>query len=126
MENKYNVLVELYKKKDFNTVIQECNEIIAKDGNIQYNIYKNESEIKDIMSILQKKFYDGSGNFDNRKVIELLKKAQKEQLKSEFGPSKTKKQGKAFFLRAGQKDVWQFINKLSIFINSGIDVKGAL
>mgnify|MGYP007121701321 FL=1 len=34
MENKYNVLVELYKKKDFNTVIQECNEIIAKDGNV--------------------------------------------------------------------------------------------
>lgn len=34
MENKYNVLSELMKKKDYNTVIQECNEIIAKDGNI--------------------------------------------------------------------------------------------
>lgn len=34
MENKYNVLLELYKKKDFTTVIQECNDIIAKDGNI--------------------------------------------------------------------------------------------
>jgi hypothetical protein len=34
MENKYNVLAELMKKKDYNTVIQECNEIIAKDGNI--------------------------------------------------------------------------------------------
>ena len=34
MENKYNVLLELYKKKDYNTVIQECNEIIAKDGNV--------------------------------------------------------------------------------------------
>jgi hypothetical protein len=34
MENRYNVLLELYKKKDFNTVIQECNEIIAKDGNL--------------------------------------------------------------------------------------------
>jgi len=34
MENKYNVLVELMKKKDFTTVIQECNEIIAKDWNI--------------------------------------------------------------------------------------------
>ncbi len=34
IENKYNVLMELYKKKDFNTVIQECNEIIAKDGNV--------------------------------------------------------------------------------------------
>ena len=34
MENKYNVLIELFKKKDFTTVIQECNEIIAKDGNV--------------------------------------------------------------------------------------------
>ncbi|NDK09902.1 SpoIIE family protein phosphatase [Candidatus Gracilibacteria bacterium] len=34
LENKYNVLLELFKKKDFNTVIQECNEIISKDGNI--------------------------------------------------------------------------------------------
>lgn len=34
MENKYNVLIELMKKKDFTTVIQECNEIIAKDENI--------------------------------------------------------------------------------------------
>jgi hypothetical protein len=34
MENKYNVLLELYKKKDYNTVIKECNEIVAKDGNV--------------------------------------------------------------------------------------------
>jgi hypothetical protein len=34
MENKYNVLVELMKKKDFSTVIQECNEIITKDWNV--------------------------------------------------------------------------------------------
>ena len=34
MENKFNVLSELMKKKDFNTVIQECNEIIAKDWNV--------------------------------------------------------------------------------------------
>lgn len=34
MKNKYNVLVELYKKSDYRTVIQEINEIIAKDWNI--------------------------------------------------------------------------------------------
>jgi len=34
MENKYNVLIELMKKQDYSTVIQECNEIIAKDWNI--------------------------------------------------------------------------------------------
>ena len=34
LENKYNVLTELCKKKDYNTVIKECNEIISKDWNI--------------------------------------------------------------------------------------------
>ena len=34
MENRYNVLLELYKRKDYTTVIKECNEIIAKDWNI--------------------------------------------------------------------------------------------
>ncbi|MCH8519056.1 type II secretion system F family protein, partial [Candidatus Gracilibacteria bacterium] len=79
------------------------------------------------MGLLTKKFYDTSGNFDNKKIIELLKKAQKSQLKEEFG---TKKKGLGgdiqLFMHAGQKDVWQFINKLSIFVNSGIDIKGAL
>ena len=30
------------------------------------------------------------------------------------------------FAKAGQKDVWQFVNKFSIFVNSGIDIKWAL
>ncbi len=34
IESKYNVLKELMKKWDYLTVIKECNEIIAKDGNI--------------------------------------------------------------------------------------------
>ncbi|NUJ97720.1 SpoIIE family protein phosphatase [Candidatus Gracilibacteria bacterium] len=34
IESKYNVLKELMKKGDYMTVIKECNEIIAKDGNI--------------------------------------------------------------------------------------------
>jgi len=36
------------------------------------------------MALFQKKFYDKNGNFDNTALIALLKKAQKEQLKSEF------------------------------------------
>jgi type IV pilus assembly protein PilC len=78
------------------------------------------------MALLQKKFFDKNGNFDNNQIIALLKKAQKAQLKSEFWGGK--QAGKEFllFAKAGQKDVWQFINKFSIFINSGIDVKGAL
>lgn len=78
------------------------------------------------MGLLQKKFYDKSWNFDNTKIIALLKKAQKSQLKSEFGKTQGGAKEIVLFARAGQKDVWQFINKFSIFINSGIDVKWAL
>lgn len=34
MEWKYNILTELMKKWDYKTVIEECNNLIAKDGNI--------------------------------------------------------------------------------------------
>lgn len=78
------------------------------------------------MWILTKKFYDRSWNFDNTKIIDLLKKAQKDQLKFEFWKSKKSRKEVVLFARAGQKDVWQFINKFSIFINSGIDIKWAL
>lgn len=78
------------------------------------------------MSLLQKKFYDKNWNFDNAKIIALLKKAQKDQLKSEFWGNKRSAKEIVLFARAWQKDVWQFVNKLSIFINSGIDVKWAL
>jgi len=30
------------------------------------------------------------------------------------------------FSSVSKKEVWQFINKLSIFLNSGIDIKSAL
>lgn len=79
------------------------------------------------MSLLWGTFYDSSGNFDNKKIIDLLKKAQKAQMKEEFWAKEKKIGGDIqLFMHAGQKDVWQFINKLSIFINSGIDIKGAL
>jgi len=78
------------------------------------------------MAFLQRKFYDNSWNFDNTKIINLLKKAQKAQLKSEFWGKKKSSKEIILFASAGQKDVWQFINKFSIFINSGIDIKWAL
>ena len=78
------------------------------------------------MSLLQKKFYDKGGSFDNSKIIALLKKAQKQQLKEEFGTRKKSGWSIILFASANSKDVWQFINKFSIFINSGIDVKWAL
>lgn len=78
------------------------------------------------MGLFSKKFYDKDGGFDNTKIIALLKKAQKAQLKSQLGKKSSGAKEIILFARAGQKDVWQFINKFSIFINSGIDVKGAL
>ena len=78
------------------------------------------------MSLFQKKFYDKSWAFDNTKIIALLKKAQKQQLKSDYGTVNKVSKEIILFARAGRKDVWQFVNKFSIFINSGIDVKGAL
>jgi len=78
------------------------------------------------MGLLQKKFYDKNWWFDNSKIIALLKKAQKDQLKYRFWSKKSWSKEILLFARAGQKDVWQFINKFSIFINSGIDVKWAL
>lgn len=78
------------------------------------------------MSLLKKKFYDSSWNFDNSKVIALLKQAQKSQLKAEFWKKTWGAKEIVLFASAGQKDVWQFINKFSIFVNSGIDIKWAL
>jgi len=79
------------------------------------------------MWLFNNTFYDSSWNFENKKIIALLKKAQKAQLKEEFWrKAKTTGGNIQLFMSASQKDVWQFINKLSIFINSGIDIKWAL
>lgn len=37
------------------------------------------------MALFEKKFYDKSGSFDNAKIIALLKKAQKAQMKQTLG-----------------------------------------
>lgn len=78
------------------------------------------------MALFEKKFYDKSGSFDNAKIIALLKKAQKAQMKQTLGKTWWKGKEIVLFASAKQKDVWQFINKFSIFINSGIDIKWAL
>ncbi|NUJ97721.1 type II secretion system F family protein [Candidatus Gracilibacteria bacterium] len=72
-------------------------------------------------------FYDKYGNFDNTKFLKLLEEARKMQIKSQL-----KSGGSSFgkeislFNKVSKKELRQFINKLSIFINSGIDIKGAL
>lgn len=71
----------------------------------------------------QKKFFDKYWNFDNSEFLVLLKNSQKW--------IKNRKNKKSLnlelniFNSVSQKELWQFINKLSIFINSWIDIKWA-
>lgn len=71
-------------------------------------------------------FYDKYGNFNNTKFIKLLEKARKAQFKKQTGPKKSANIEITLFNSVSKKEMWQFINKLSIFINSGIDIKWAL
>ena len=71
-------------------------------------------------------FYDKYWNFNNEKFVDILTKARKAQ------NTKNKKTKNLWnieitlFESVSKKEVWQFINKFSIFLNSWIDVKWAL
>lgn len=70
-------------------------------------------------------FYDKYWNFDNSKFLKLLEASRRQQLKKWW------KKGNlnieiSLFNSVSKKELWQFINKFSIFINSWIDVKWAL
>jgi type IV pilus assembly protein PilC len=73
-----------------------------------------------------KTFYDKYGNFENEKFIILLEKTKKAQEMSKHKKASNMNQDIALFNSVSKKELWQFINKLSIFVNSGIDIKGAL
>lgn len=74
--------------------------------------------------MLWNNFFDKYGNFDNKKFLALLKDAQNSVQKKKKG-SKDINIEISLFNSVSQKDLRQFINKLSIFINSWIDIKGA-
>jgi general secretion pathway protein F len=74
-----------------------------------------------------KKFYDKHWNFSNVKFLGLLQKSKKAL------EDKNKKKNNinlnadiTLFNMVSKKEVWQFINKFSIFINSWIDIKWTL
>lgn len=69
-------------------------------------------------------FFDKYGNFENKKFLELLSQAQK-GLKKKRSNNKGLNIEINLFNSVSQKELWQFINKLSIFINSWIDIKWA-
>ncbi len=73
------------------------------------------------------KFYDEYGNFDNRMFLKLLEKAKKAKY---YWNKKSKLWSKnieiSFLNSVSRKELWKFINRFSIFVNSWVDVKGAL
>lgn len=71
-------------------------------------------------------FYDKYGNFDNSKFIKLIEQAKKEQTKIRVWRGGSIGKEISLFNSVSRKELWQFINKLSIFINSWIDIKWAL
>lgn len=69
-------------------------------------------------------FFDKYWNFDNRKFLALLAEAQK-WLKNKRNKNKGLNIEISLFNSVSPKELWQFINKLSIFVNSWIDIKWA-
>jgi type II secretory pathway component PulF len=71
-------------------------------------------------------FYNKYWNFDNTKFVKLLEVARKKSLLNKksgtFGGAKEIN----LFSSVSKKDLWMFINKLSIFLNSWVDIKWAL
>lgn len=71
-------------------------------------------------------FYDRYGNFDNTKFLKLLEESKKAQKKWTVNKKSSMNVDIALFDSVSKKELWQFVNKLSIFINSWIDIKSAL
>ena len=72
-------------------------------------------------------FYDKYWNFNNQKFIKLLEKARKAQRHKHLNKGSGLNNIEiSLFNSVTNKEVWELINKLSIFINSWIDIKWAL
>ncbi len=71
-------------------------------------------------------FYDKYWNFNNKKFVELLEKARKAKRNKQMHKSGNINIEITLFESVWKKEVWAFINKFSIFVNSWIDVKWAL
>ncbi len=71
-------------------------------------------------------FYDKYWNFNNQKFVAILEKARKAKRNKQMHKSGNMNFEITLFESVSKKDVWAFINKFSIFVNSWIDVKWAL
>lgn len=70
-------------------------------------------------------FFDQYWNFDSTKFVELLKESKKSIKKRKSKKSSVNIEIN-LFNSVSQKELWQFVNRLSTFINSWIDIKWAL
>ncbi len=73
-----------------------------------------------------KSFYDKYWNFNNHKFVVLLEKARKVKRYKQMHKWGNLNFEFTLFESVWKKEVWWFINKLSIFVNSWIDIKWAL
>lgn len=73
-----------------------------------------------------KEFYDKYWNFDNSKFLALLNQARKMEAKSRRKNWYKSAKDIVLFSSISKKEIWGFINKMAIFINSWIDIKSAL
>ena len=71
-------------------------------------------------------FYDQYWNFNNEKFVALLAKARKAKRNKQNKALGNKNIEITLFESVSKVEVWQFINKFAIFLNSWIDVKWAL
>lgn len=71
-------------------------------------------------------FYNKYWNFNNKKFVKLLELARKKSLLNKKGWWFSGSKEITLFSSVWKKDLWMFINKLSIFINSWVDIKWAL
>lgn len=73
-----------------------------------------------------KSFYDKYWNFNNEKFVKILEKARKARRNKQMHKSSNFNMEITLFDSVSKKEVWEFINKFAIFVNSWIDVKWAL
>ena len=71
-------------------------------------------------------FYDKYWNFNNDKFVVLLEKARKAKRNKQKNKWGNMNIEITLFDSVSKKEVWEFINKFSIFVSSWIDVKSAL
>lgn len=78
------------------------------------------------MNLFWKKFFDKNWNFNNQKIVNILFEARKKQNQERKNRKGISNIEINLFNSVSKKEVWEFIKKFSIFINSWIDVKWAL